>query len=244
MRSAPSLGGMSNSDRTPEPPGDERGHDAELERLVQAGANLRRGEASSVERDAYLALRHSIGRYRGSTMKRVAVVSATLVVALAWALYVTLVPNPFGESAALNIPMWVTLAAAIVAIAVPPYASKKEIAAEEQWVASHPFRLEGYFAAISRPARRSPTIEFELLFRSDRVPAEDMLVNLLSTVTRDAKVVRLNGNCAELREWVFTRKGVTSISVVPARVHDMVDKVFAPLHRSYPIERVSVKVAH
>jgi len=235
---------MSEPYRANEPP-PEQAHDAELERLVQAGAQRRRGAASSAERDADRNLRHAIGRYRGSSRRRVAIVIAAIVVALAWALYFILVPNPLGKSAALlNIPMWVTILAVIAAIAVSPYASKEAIAAEEQWALSLPFRLEGYFTAISRPPVRSPTLQFDLVWRSDRIPAEDLLVNLLSTVTSNGKVMRLNDSGAELRDWVYTGKGMTSISVAPPRIHEMMEKVFVPLHRSYPIERVSVKVPH
>jgi len=238
------LGSMSEPYRTNEPP-PEQAHDAELERLVQTGVDRRRGVASSAEREADRNLRHAIGRYRGSTRRRIAIVIAAVVVALAWSLYVIIVPNPFGKSTALiNIPVWVTILAVIAAIAVSPYASKEAIAAEEHWVASMAFRLEGYFAAISRPPRSSPTLEYKLVWGGDRIPAEDLLVNLISTVTSDGKVMQLTDTGATLRDWVHTRKGVSSISVVPPRIHDMIEKVLVPLHRSYPIEHVTVTVPY
>lgn len=235
---------MSKPYRTQEPPA-SKAHDAELERLVQAGAHQRREVGSKAEQESYRTLRHAIGRYRGSPTRRAAIVVAALVSVIGWAVYVTLAPNPFSPSDGLIlIPMWVMALAAIAVLAIPPYASKESMADEEQWVVSLPFRLDGYFVAISKPPRRSPSIQYELVWADDRYPDQEMLTNLLSTVTGDGKVMRLNDKGADLRDWLYTRKGVTSVSVVTPRVHDMVEKVLVPLHRSYPITSVSVTVPH
>jgi len=226
----------------------------ELLRLAQQGHERRR---AAVARGAELRgptsghLSTAIGAYRGSAIRRffLAVMLgglATGVVGLALGkTQLQAGPNTVG----LDLGFIVAFAAFFIYVFVPPKASRRAIEAERAWATSRPFELAGYFDVLSVEPTPACVIELAVTWRAGTRPPDGALLHgVLGAVDPGARVDWLDAYGATITSSPIS--GSTGICVnnvpvfrnhrVPERVHLFVDKALDALHRSYPIDRVTL----
>lgn len=222
--------------------------DADLRRLAREGAERR----TSVETAAYADrkkaghrnLRIAVGAYRGSALKRnlaVAVTGAGLV----GTVVMIIVFEPKMSAAVILIALTLLLS---VLLTMPPLASKEAIAAEEQWVAALPFRLEGYFEVLSGEPSVYRIVVYDLSWSGEDWAHAALLEDVVAAVDPKATVEPFADGRARvvsgpISGWTNIKRGKTSYVTrnhrIPAAVHAMVD-VLVSLHRRYPLARVSL----
>lgn len=228
--------------------GERERPDGELERLARVGAERRNDveTAARVERqrDGQRHLQIAIGAYRGSAMKRTAVAIAVAAGLVASAS--VLLTAPVLAVAVVAIAVTVVI---VAAVAVPPLASPATIAAEERWVTSLPFRLEGYFEVLSRTPAPTRTVVYDVWWAAGHGPDTTFLENVVAAVDPAARVERRDAEGARIVSGPIS--GITSVKQssrsyvsrnhkIPPSVHALVERVLVALHRRYPLARVSV----
>jgi hypothetical protein len=121
------------------------------------------------------------------------------------------------------------------------------LAAERAWPSSLPFALEGYLEILGQEPM-SCSIEAAITLQpGSRTPGLDVLQGLVLGIEVDAKVVNVGGGASSTITIRSASKGdmagsvyVVSNREIPPYVHALVEKVLLPLHRTHPIERVSL----
>jgi len=127
---------------------------------------------------------------------------------------------------------------------------------ERAWLSSLPFAIDGYFEALSVEPDSECNLLVELRFSSARPPPDqNTMLGLLGLVDADASIEKVSAlfqgresgalvfgsgpiscgtNTRVNGEWVYSNRKIARY------VHDLVDKVLLPLHRSHPLTRVSL----
>jgi hypothetical protein len=235
------------------PPPQMPPQDPELARLAMEGQRRRMEVAAGrqVERiqSGGQHLRTAIGAYRGSTIKRIVLVTLMMGVVLG-VLGVTLLS--LGDHD-IGSPLTAGFAVSFVCIFgmafVPPIASQGAVAAEQDWAMRLPFQLTGYFEVLSaepRPARR---VVYEITWREGAMrPDPNLLHSIFGAVDPQARLEGSSPQGARVEGGAVS--GFTGIRVnrspvyrnhrFCASIHDVVEKVLLPLHRTYPIAHVKL----
>lgn len=222
--------------------------DAELGGLAQRGAERRsRVEAAAAadrQSEGHRHLRVAIGSYRGSRTKRTALAILTaLALVLCWVVHSL---QPAAALAVAAIALSLLLAVVVI---MPPLASEADIAAEEQWVASLPFRFEGYFEVLAGTPQASRSLVYDLSWSGDDWPHAALLEDVVGAVDPQARVEPVADGRARIISgpisgWTHIKQSrtryVTRNHRIPTNVHTLVDRVLAKLHERYPLARVSL----
>jgi hypothetical protein len=121
---------------------------------------------------------------------------------------------------------------------------KAVLAVERAWPSSLPFALEGYFEILGQEPRLGQ-IEAAIALRTDsQAPDLDVLRGVVLGADVDAEVsIDSSGTITILSGFKSCYPGgVNEVSnrEIPPYVHALVEKALLPLHRSHPIERVSL----
>ncbi len=235
----------------PNPPAhvrDDERLDAELQRLAHLGAQQRSSleTAAEVERQraANRRLRYAIGAYRGSAMKRT--VLAILTVCSLAGVVIVLVSAPMLAVVVISLAGTLLLVAVLL---VAPLASKGAIAAEAQWVASLPFRLEGYFELLSGTPEVTRIIIYDVSWAGGHTPDTTFLQNVVAAIDPKASVEHSDAGRARIISGPVL--GLTSVKKtpssyvtanhgIPPSVHTLVEQVLLSVHLRYPLARVSL----
>ena len=138
------------------------------------------------------------------------------------------------------------------AVLARPTASRAEVAAEKAWASSLPFALEGYFDMLAEDPVKECQLVMQLAWQPGRVPTPDVVQGVLGLWDPGAMVHAGDDGALGIRssrfvsgKFVVTNNADGQGFVRPTRdlverVHRLVDAVLLPLHRSYPMARVSL----
>ncbi|MGH7297770.1 MAG: hypothetical protein ACRELB_22720, partial [Polyangiaceae bacterium] len=133
----------------------------------------------------------------------------------------------------------------------PPGASPRAeatLAAERAWPSSLHFALEGYFEVLQQEPCTCHIEATMTLRDASASPGLDILQGVVQGVDADGGVridasgtatIRSSALSCETNTWVNMVR-VDSNRRIPPYVHTLVEKVLLPVHRSHPIERVSL----
>jgi hypothetical protein len=146
--------------------------------------------------------------------------------------------------------LWpVLLGGVLLRVLATPLATPARVIAERAWQTSLPFALDGYFETLADEPALSMRLAIELHWSSDgRSAGEQAIQGLLGLVDTDAEVhvheratVRIQSGVISGDTWIQSNGGPVkrNARIVPY-VHALVDTVLLPLHRDFPIERISI----
>lgn len=146
--------------------------------------------------------------------------------------------------------LWpVLLGGVLLRVLATPLATPARVAAERAWQISLPFTLDGYVETLAEEPALSMRLAIELHWNSDdRSPGEEAIQGLLGLVDTEAEVhvdgratVHIQSGVISGDTWIQSNGGpVKRNTRIVSYVHDLVDTVLLPLHRDYPLARVSI----
>ena len=232
----------------PSPPG--LGEDTDLARLAAEGQRrileAKRGrvgagpDAGARSRDRNL--RVALGGHYGAPIRTTAYVLIAAGIGL-------LIGGFFWPAESVFVLWPVLLGGVLLRVLAAPMATPARVAAERAWQASLPFTLEGYFETLADEPALSMRLAIELHWSSDgRGAGEQAFQGLLGLVDTDAEVhvheratVSIQSGVISGDTWIQSNGGPVkrNTRIVPY-VHGLVDTVLLPLHRDFPIERISI----
>jgi hypothetical protein len=233
--------------------------DPELARLAEQGerriaARKRAPHAPTPDEQRAIYVRQALGAYHGSPARRLA--RASLAAALLGPVAIGLAFRHGGAAAlAAAIGVFVVgLVASLVLASVKALATPATVAAEQQWIASLPFAVTGYFELLGAvPLPAGCVLVVELAWSSGQPPEPSVVHGVAGLWDPGARVVPRDDGL-ELRsgrivtgyfysgmvETVETFGQTAPNKRVVASVHRLVDKVLLPLHASHAIARISL----
>ena len=228
------------------------GPDPELLRLAAKGTARRAHAASTApvtqDRDGDQHLRLAIGAYRGSALRR-ALLVLPITSALVGGVLVLQQQGP-DRGAVGALVFGATMALFFLWLFVPPIASRGAMAREADWVDALPFELVGYFEMLSETPRLARHVTFEIQWEEGAQPPDrDLLFSALGAVdpeacvesSTDSGAFLISGSVSGQTAIRKNRVPVYRNHALPGRVHDIVDQLLVPLHRSHPMARVSIR---
>jgi len=225
----------------------------ELERLVREGQQ--RLSQQSAQRQLALAgagasartaaernIRVALGGYYGGSPVRVVAVGLIVVGGLAAC-------GAFAWAGALVLAVPSVTLGIVLRIFAPPVGTRSRVAAEQAWLASVPFVLEGYFELLGQEPQGGCHLRVAVTWGdAAAAPGDDTTRAALAVVDTAAVVKSRTGATVVVRSGSIS--GRTNLVVgdqyvhrntgIVRYVHDLVDRVLLPLHRSSPIARVSL----
>ena len=150
----------------------------------------------------------------------------------------------------------------ILAVAVPllvgglmlrlfatPTASRWRVTAENGWVASLPFAMEGYLEVLAADPEFACRLVTALVWGgAGAAPGPETVQGILGVLDTDARAQSHEGRGVDIRSGPISgNTGIVSNGQMVLRntrlvpyVHRLVDEVLMPLHRSHAIARVSL----
>ncbi|MBS2020208.1 MAG: hypothetical protein JST00_45535 [Deltaproteobacteria bacterium] len=230
------------------------GQDPELARLVAQGQQRRMEMVHQNQTELQSAGRRhlstAVGAYRGSAVRRL-LLGAVLLSLFAGGVGAFLSAMGHAEIGGFLVPGFVIAFAGFMTwVFVPPVASAGAIAAEQAWMTSLPFQLEGYFPLLSATPSYQRVVRYEIRWRDGaRPPDRNLLQSVVCAVDPQARIVSAEyGGATFLSGPVSGSTGIRVNRVpvyrnhnIPGHVHSVVDQVLVTLHRSHPIAQVLVR---
>jgi hypothetical protein len=225
------------------PPDPARG---ELERLAAAGqqriVQASAAKAATASTAAERNLRVALGGHYGAPVRWTSygVIAAGVVLA---------VGDTWWPAGAFFPGLALAAAGVLVRIFAEPRASRARVEAERAWSASLPFRLDGYFEALAAVPSGQCWLRVVVAWAGAGAPPDASLVQgALGVVDTSARVTEAAAEGLTIETGPIS--GATGIRVnrvwvyrntrVVAYVHDLVDRVLVPLHRTRAIARVAL----
>lgn len=239
--------------------------DAALARLAAEGqrkihdAALKQGQStrSQEEIDRDVLIRAGIGAHFGSPRRRLA---GAGVVAVAVIVLALIVLGTAGDAMGVDratvetlIPTLVLVASlvftvAMVLLGLQPLATPARVEAERAWVASLPYRLEGYFDVLGKSGHVATHLIFALEWAGP-APDPSLVQGVVGTLDPAAQLQN-NSGPLEIRSDAMPAGFVSTLSrggryaqnnrQLVAYTHALVDRVLAPIHARHPLSRVRV----
>ena len=228
--------------------------DPELTRLAMQGQQRRAEAAAGKHLQRKQAggnhLRTAIGAYRGSTIKRL-ILAAMITGVGTGAVGAILSAGGHADIGGYFAPSGFILAFAsfMLFVFVPPLASQSAVDAEQIWMTSLPFAMQGYFEALAGEPLPSRTIAYEIIWREGTQPPDPQLLHsVFCAIDPSARMDFADARHARVRGGAVS--GMTGIRVnrVPVfrnhrlakHIHSVVEQVLLALHRSHPIARIEM----
>lgn len=218
----------------------------DLARLAREGRErIEREAREQAKRDAQLGdinMRVALGAHYGSPRKRVCL--GIVALGVLWGI----VGGAAGwlEGARGALPLLLITNGFLGVALLQPVASVDQIARERAFVAGRPFRVSGYFEALSD----APMPEARLLVRvrfASSVPAPNLLNDVLGCIDTQATVDQAAGGLLIQSGAISGLTGIKSGGswvyrnhrIVPW-LHGLLEDVLGPVHASYPIASVDI----
>jgi hypothetical protein len=226
----------------------------ELARLAQQGqarlAEAQHDHAFAADAAAERNIRTAIGGVRGAPVRRLLIVlcvlcSAGTIVGFA----VSMSAGPFVMMHYM--PAWMagifgSVGLLMLALFLPPLASRAAVDAERAWVASLPFALEHYFTVIGAGPAPECCLNVELEISRELAPG--LVQGVIANYDPESRVLEASGTRIHFRTGPIS--GSTGIRInrsnvyrnhrLGKAVHRLVDVVLLPIHRSAPLARVKL----
>lgn len=224
----------------------------ELARLAQQGqsriaaASHDRSQTARVEEGRHLRI--AIGSVRGSLLRRILLVPAILgavsVIGVVALVIATNDPSYMTYFAPAFVPAILFF---MLYMFLAPVATLGQVAAERQWVASLPFRLEGYFETLSGEPQAFARVGVVLEYQSVG-PDQQTFQGIIGNLDTEARVQQWHPERAGFQSGQissFTGIRVNRVSVyrnhkLAKYLRRLVGEVLLPLHRSRPLSRVTI----
>jgi hypothetical protein len=214
-------------------------------RILDASASQAAVERRVDEKKRERRLRTALGGHYGSPV-RIASLALIAVGVLMWVGGLACAGDTF---LVFPLGLLIIIGGFLVRVFAPPIATRRRVASEGTWASSLPFTMEGYFEALASP----PSSECRLMIRlawGDAAPAREAgaVQGVFGVIDTGAQVESEQDGTLSIRTGSIS--GRTGIRVnqmdvyrntrLVAYVHDLVDKVLLPLHRSHALARVSL----